>query len=324
MRVGLPLLLAALAAGALPAAAGDGGEVALPEGTLVVVHRSEDRLTSIDLHTGFSRTVRAPWLARCATAPQVIGGRLVVAGQRGGHGVVVTLTPGLRDRRVLAPSWLSVPSATPGRVWVVDEPPPRFSTLPGVREVTVDGRVTVRSRRDLPAAYVAGAVAEGLVFERRGHLAVWDPAAGREKRRLPGLFVVGTHGSLVASCGPGECRRGLQIADARSGRRVVVRPPHSARLEPTGAFSPSGRHVAVTATAKGRRLVALIDVASGRASLVRGSRLHPWYPSLTWSPSGDWVFWNAGRGAVMAYRLGSAAAVRLPFRIPRAMSMAVG
>ena len=136
--------------------------------------------------------------------------------------------------------------------------------------------------------------------------------------------MVGTHENLVASCGAGECRRGLLVADASTGRRTVVPPPRTARLEPSGAFSPDGMHVAVTATAGGRRMVALIDVAGGRASLVRGSRLHRWYPSLTWSPSGEWLLWNAGRGSVMGYRPGSAAAAKLGFRIPRAMSMAAG
>jgi hypothetical protein len=322
LQIALPLAALALAGSAGPAG---GGAANRPTGTLVVVHRSEDRLTSIDLATGRRRTLKAPWLARCASAPYVTGGRLVVAGHRGRSAVTFTLDPSLRGpRRNLGPDWLATPSQRDGRLWMIDPPPTHFTSFPGLREVTVDGRVTFRTHRHVPAWNVQGSVDQGLLLERNNRLLVWDPRTGKVVRRAPGVFVVGTYGSLVASCGRGECRLGVQIADLLSGRRRVVRSPGSATLEPNGAFSPSGAHVAVTARSGGRRVIVLIDVAAGRAEVLAGSAAHRYYPSLTWSPSGEWLLWNTGGGRVMAYRPGAAAPVTLPFRIPRAMALAVG
>jgi hypothetical protein len=207
---------------------------------------------------------------------------------------------------------------------MIDPPPLHFTSFPGLREVTVDGRVTFRTHRHVPAWNVQGSVDQGLLLERNNRLLVWDPRTGKVVRRAPGVFVVGTHGSLVASCGSGECRLGLQITDLRSGRRRVVRSPRAVTLEPYGAFSPSGEHVAVAARSGRRRVVVVIDVAAGQAKVVPGSAAHRYYASLTWSPSGEWLLWNAGRGRAMAYRPGAAAAMTLPFRLPRAMALAVG
>ena len=71
-------------------------------------------------------------------------------------------------------------------------------------------------------------------------------------------------------------------------------------------------------------MVALIDVAVGRAEAVPGSAVDRDYRSLTWSPSGEWIFWHAPGGRAMAYRPGAAAPVTLPFRIPKAMALAAG
>ena len=65
LPIALPLAALALAGSTVPAG---GGAADRPTGTLVVVHRSEDRLTSVDLATGRRRTLEAPWLARCASA----------------------------------------------------------------------------------------------------------------------------------------------------------------------------------------------------------------------------------------------------------------
>jgi hypothetical protein len=114
-------------------------------------------------------------------------------------------------------------------------------------------------------------------------------------RRLPGRFPVGIRGTLVASFDD----RSLHLTDTVRGADRVVR---GARIVDSyeGAFSPDASLLAVTAT---KRRIAVIDVASGAVALVPGARTDEFYASLTWASSG-WLFWNAGGGALAAWRPG--------------------
>ncbi len=51
--------------------------------------------------------------------------------------------------------------------------------------------------------------------------------------------------------------------------------------------------------------MALASVKGGRARIVKDSRLDPAYHAMSWSASGDRLFFSAGEGKIVAYRPGS-------------------
>ena len=134
-----------------------------------------------------------------------------------------------------------------------------------------------------------------------------------------------TYGNLVASCGE-PCPRYF-LTDAESGTTTHVRPPagYSFQAGYAGAFSPDGPRLAVAVVANhgqdrrdyprylGRRdyprwSMALVNIASGTARVIKASTVDPVYQAMAWSASGRRVFFNAGRGRIMAYQRGSARA----------------
>jgi hypothetical protein len=218
----------------------------------------------------------------------------------------------------LGKAWYFLPSATEGRIWLTfldEDSPETVRDLKSVVEITVRGRVTVRSAVPPPCRgpTIVAAVEGALLCQhgRTGRLRAFDPASGKVLRELPGAFAMGTHGRLVAWCGP-RCRA-LHITDIGTGRDRVVSPGSSFRFIATydGAFSPDGSLLAVPVS--GRR-VALVDLATGTARTLDGSRVAGVYRHLAWSSSGE-LFFTASDGRIMSYRPGSARPYLLPVRL---------
>ena len=87
------------------------------------------------------------------------------------------------------------------------------------------------------------------------------------------------------------------------------------RSHPTASSSPS-QH-----TRDGHTHVAIIDLAQRTARIVRGARLARDYTLMTWSSTG-WLFYNAGRRHLAAYRPGNARATLLPVHVQPFVRMA--
>ena len=243
------------------------------------------------------------------------GNRLVYFGAGGTNAIDLDLKGAPQK---LGDAWYFLPSATEGRVWLtfVDEDSPEtVRDLESVVEMTVHGRVTVRSAARPPCRGPSiVAAAEGALLCQHGPagtLRAFDPASGQVLRELPGSFVVDTYRRLVAWCAEG-CPA-LHLTDIASGRDRVVSPGNSFRFTATydGAFSPDGSLLAVPVS--GRR-VALVDVASGGARALDGARLAGGYRNLAWSSSGE-LFFTSGEGRLMVYRPGSARPQVLPVRL---------
>ncbi len=157
-----------------------------------------------------------------------------------------------------------IPSSAPDRVWVaiVDESQDD-GRLTAVREVSIDGRVTVPDTRPPDGAWPVAAVDGNLVFQRSGELLVWDPSTGREVDRLPGQLPVAWQGQLLAWC-DGACRS-LDVKDMSSGEALDRRTPgrcHGIRGPPRGVLTrrshaggrrPAGRRGGRGASARADR-----------------------------------------------------------------------
>jgi hypothetical protein len=280
-----------------------------PSGLLFLAGREPGTLIRVDVAAGTAVERRLPQLSG-GDPPYMVaftGGRVVTFSL----GRTSSLAPGLSDPRSLGEAWFFVPSATPGRVWNILRKRGSNVKFRGVREVTVDGRVTARRDAAVPG-WPVGAVDAGIVVQRRV-LAVWDPVRARVVRRLPADFPVAFHGALAASCAD-PCRA-VHLTDTATGRDRAV--PGRFAVPYEGAFSPDGRRLALPA-AGGR--VALIDVAAGTATLVPGARMSGEYKLLAWGSSG-WLFYSVGAGRLGAWRSG-APARRLGVRVGTFVDMA--
>jgi hypothetical protein len=293
--------------------AGCGAEVAAPperpSGTLVVLSGA-NRLTTIDVATGRRATRRVRSLPACSGDLLVTGGRIVFSAVVKGRTTVFSIPLALdRGPTRLGTAHVFVPSVTDGRVWLAGTDCDQ-AAMTGVREVSVDGRVTFESDRHVPGDWVAGAVPDGLVVSGEG-LFVWDPASGRTGARLGLEMAFGAHGTLLAGCATDSDCRDLAVVDSATGDTVAAH----GRLEVGARFSPDGSLLATPAPAGRRWAAALVDPRSGSATPIPGSRARDWYPDLAWSSSG-WLFLRIGT-RVKAYWPGAARAERLPIRLPR-------
>jgi hypothetical protein len=261
-----------------------------PSGTLYLAGRDPGTLTRVDTATGMV-SVRTGVRQMGGGDPpymlQFTGGRLVTFAL----GRSSSFAPDLTHPKSLGEAWFFVPSSTPGRVWNILKTPRSNVTFRGVREVTVDGQVTLTRRWRVPG-WPVGAVSDGLVVQRR-RLEVWSPVTRRLVRRLPALFPIAFRGDLAVSCAD-PCRT-LYLNER------PVRGRFGLPFE--GEFSPDGRWLALPA--EGRR-IALVDVAAASATVIAGARTDNDYPELAWASSG-WLFWNAGGGRLGAWRPGQPA-----------------
>jgi len=298
----------------------------LPTGTLVLLPLREARLTAVDVSSGEATHRPVPVGPGDALYHLAkTGDRLVLYG----GSVTYALDLGLREEPTsLGQSLYFVPSATDGRVWLaLHDPasPETVRSLKGVREVTLDGRVTVQSAGPppCPGPTIVAAIEDGVLCQQDNELVVWEPATGKVLKRLTGSYPVDVYGNVVAWCSHG-CPD-IRLTDIGTGKETIIQAERSFSFNETydGAFSPDGSLLAVPVTVDGREPasgggsdgVALIDVRTGSVDLIEGSRSGV-YTALAWSPTGDWLFFTDGAGRVMAYRPGTARAISLPAKVP--------
>jgi hypothetical protein len=218
-------------------------------------------------------------------------------------------------------SLIFIPSATPDRVWVgIGEP----EELSAVREVAIDGQVTVPDTKPPAGRWPVAATTTALAFQLpNGQLELWDPMTEEVVRRLPGQFPVASHGDQLAWCAD-PCET-LHVTNVVTGSEVEVSPPLGTyRFEPyQGGFSPDGSQIAVLVhtdpkpTARKLQL-ALVDAASGTPTLVEGTAAEG-YAYVDWLPSGQAVFVTSGelsaQRTLIEYELGADEAKALPARV---------
>jgi hypothetical protein len=193
--------------------------------------------------------------------------------------------------------------------------------LESVREVTVEGRVTVPEVVPLVGRWPVGAVDDALVFESRpGGLEVWDPRTGEVTRRLPGAAMGTMHGGLLAWCDASY--ETLHVTDVLTGEaRAIARGLRRLRLLERCVLTR--QHPACRPGQGGRgfeakRTLALADVERGVARAVEGSEVEPPYVYIAWASTGESVFVGGGERyerRTLEYRVGDERAVPVPVEV---------
>jgi hypothetical protein len=204
--------------------------------------------------------------------------------------------------------------------------PATVNALKAVREITVDGRVTVPDVEPPGGRWPRGAVTSGLLFYRDRGWSLWDPRTGEDVRRLDLGGPLGpTHDDVIASCAAEPCVE-LWLTDARTGRRRIAHAPEGKAFQLSeGAFSPDGRQLATpvneasASPSESPAHLALVDVEPLTTRIVPGSTVSPYYVFTAWSSDGTHVFITGGERfkprTVVAYRLGDEAARALDVEV---------
>lgn len=191
---------------------------------------------------------------------------LVLTGRNGD--TYVARLDALESPRWLGQSPYFLPSAHPGRVWLVTGSA-STAAVNSVREVTVDGRITVAAANVPNGMIPVAADAGGLVLEGGDQLQVWDPRSDRTRTAVPGSYLAASGDTLAwcrdPSClvigrrpvvrldsrrgadrqrtrhGPGDCRGDRDRSLLRSRRRTTMSKPFDAitGLERTAPRSAS-------------------------------------------------------------------------------------
>jgi hypothetical protein len=306
------------------------GAVAVP-GEPRLVLAGDQELWVVDVGGGTVRHRDLPQLSPGDPPYRVVrrGDKLVLWSYQ-----TLTLDPsGTAQPSVLVrDSWIFIPSAVPDRIWVgiLDPTSPETERrLKAVREVTVDGRVTVADVRPPEGRWPVAATRSALAFQSEGsgpgRLELWDPRTGKLLRRLPGDYPVAAHGDVLAWCRQ-SCAR-LQVTNVATGQQVQVRPPPGATgfAPEEGVFSPDGKLLAVPVRTGPTWQLALVDVDTGTATRITGAAVPQDAVFVDWSASGETVFLAGGRQReqrIFEYRLGTAGARRLPVEVGDFFGMA--
>lgn len=276
----------------------------VPDQTLAgdrLVLAGDGELWVVDVATASARRVVMPELTPGDAPHRIVrrDGKLVAWGYR-----TLVLAPDLDGPpSVLASdSLIFIPSAAQDRVWVGIPDPENTETacLQGVREITVEGEVTVPDTRPPGCLWPVAAVVEGLVFQTNGDtLEVWDPRSREVVRTLPGAFPLAWQGHRLAWC-EARCEE-AHITDFRSGADLAIRLPEGiVSLQAyEGAFSPDGSRLALVGLTeedfdRAAGQLVLVDAESGEAEAIAGAVVRPVYHFVEWTPSGRSVFITGG------------------------------
>ena len=246
-----------------------------------------------------------------------------------GYATYTAAEPGEPLERIAGDTWFFIPSAHRDRVWVtVLDPssPATVNALKAVREIAVDGRVTVPDVEPPGGRWPQGAVTSGLLFYRDRGWSVWDPRTGEDVSRLDLGGPLGpSHGDTIASCAAEPCVE-LWLTDARTGRQRVAHAPQGKAFQLwAAAFSPDGGRLAApvndasASPSDAPADLALVDVRSLEIQIVPGSTVSPYYVFTAWSAEGDQVFITGGERfkprTIVAYRLGDRTARTLDIEV---------
>ncbi|MBA2724981.1 MAG: hypothetical protein H0U53_03230, partial [Actinobacteria bacterium] len=183
-------------------------------------------------------------------------------------------------------AWFFVPSAVEDRVWVADLDESshyQAQTLDAVREITLEGVVTMEAVPPPNSPWLVAAVDRGLVFQGDGTLEIWDPRTQEFVETLSAPSLLATWRNRIVVCD--RCDELTLIDLDAEAQRTVDLPFGVALVDGNGgAFSPNGRLVAVTGFLtpspvdfETEAVTVLVDFEDATATIVPGSLVETRY-----------------------------------------------
>lgn len=208
------------------------------------------------------------------------------------------LDPDLEDppKLLVDDSLFFIPSAHDDRVWITTEyrDPDTKGLVATVREVSLDGTVTVPDVRPPHGGWLEASLRSGLLFSRGGKRFVWDPETREVVFRFRSEDLGPTHEDLVVWC-EARCET-LHVTNAGTGEERTIDPPagFGSFRAWEGEFSPDGETIALPVRAGERHAVqlALVDFDDGTATTVDGTATAEWFNFVEWSATGSHVFFT--------------------------------
>jgi hypothetical protein len=306
----------------VPAGAGSDGGLSLPA--------RSDLLVLAIAHVGRAgNTVTRGWIATtnprtgethgrhidaatlCHGPALAVGRRVVFGGESAGSAVARSLPLSLRGRpRVLGRADQFVGSARPGWVWLGHWTRSRGLV---VRHVPPDGRARGAARAlDVPRwTRLAAALSGNRLLTQDRTLDLWEPGRSAPRVRIEDGWLMAARGSTFAWCGARCTKPHVWSA---SGERSYPPPAGVRPLEPYGALSPDGSHLALPVRMGGRLRLAVVDLETARWTVAPAGAIGG-YRSIAWSPSGRWLYFAASNRRLVGWRLGAAGAAGIPFPV---------
>ena len=275
----------------------------LVEGLVYLTSENPDQLTVVDLATETVTSSDLPELAPGDALYRLVrrGNVLTFYGQTENAPAVFVVNPETPEAPVLlGEAWFFVPSALEDRIWLAildPNSPDTIRALSAVREVTIDGTITVSDVEPPGGRWPVAAVLDGLVFQANEILEIWDPATGETVATVPGPFPIATWRNRMATCT--ECSEVHLVDLDADTERTVPLPDGIATVNGYGgAFSPDGRYVAMSGfnqpgpiTSDTVVALVIVDFVSGEAAIVEES----WHTM----GSSAYIAWSSDSNSVM-------------------------
>lgn len=219
-----------------------------------------------------------------------------------------------------------LPSSRSDRVWLI-EGHSGLNMRNRVREVAVDGEVTVDWVATPEGTVPRMAVDSGLVLVDEKGLIVWDPRSGEEVAALEGMAPLATVDDRLAACAsPCETLHVLDVADGEE-TRISLRGEPTNLQAVTTTFSPDGRQLAlIDTTPRGEGL----DPETEKALVLIGIRDRTFEthdaraePPTAWTPNGRWLVTSRQAGGVLLHDTDTGEGLTLDLELPPVYGAAV-
>lgn len=303
----LTVVVALLVMSALATRPPDQGSARIP----VLTERTRTRLLLVRIGAPLVLDVDRRRTRPAGVGPLPVAQFTAVVGRGGGfvfllgdNAYAVRLSPAAAPV-LLGPATQLLAAADPRRVWLLSYPGPGITDA---READLDGRTTAGPLRFQGTSVLAALTGGRFIAQppdASGHTTLAIVSATAAPRPLArDALLIAARPDLVVYRATGCDRCPIVLVDPVTGRQRPLGRAGAGVVAGVGSFSPDGRRLAIFGSsprASGVR-VEMVDLRDGSSKTAPAGSLTPSPTALAWSPSGEWLFFDAGTGRVEAVR----------------------